>query len=159
MPLTFAYGSNMDAEQMRTRCPGARRIGRARLPKFRVALMPDGFATLARDPASTAQGVLWELGFADLAALDRYEGVAQGAYTKSTLPVLREKAGAIRALVYFGQPEASPGRAPADYMERIVAAARDNGLPSDYLDFLRLLGGLPSEAPPKFRAIKNNRSL
>ena len=92
MPLTFAYGSNMDADAMTRRCPSARLLGRAYLPRHRFDLLPDGYATVVRDPAATAFGVLWELSFGDFAALDRYEAVAQGAYRKISQPVLREGA-------------------------------------------------------------------
>ncbi len=154
MPLTFAYGSNMDAQAMASRCPRGKMLGRARLPRHRVALLPDGFATIVRDIGATAHGVLWDLGFGELAALDRYEGVDKGAYVKVSQPVLREGASPVRALVYVGKPGKSLGRAPEDYMERIVAAARAAGLPQDHVDFLRRLGGEDIE-PTRFRAIRN----
>jgi gamma-glutamylcyclotransferase (GGCT)/AIG2-like uncharacterized protein YtfP len=155
MPLTFAYGSNMDALAMSQRCPGGKMLGRARLARHRVALLPDGFATVAPDPNMTAHGVLWEIGFGDLAALDRYEGVDKGAYVKVIQPVLREGSSPLRALVYVGRPGKSLGRAPPDYMEKIVAAAIGAGLPGDHVDYLRRLGGETVERPQKFRAIKN----
>jgi gamma-glutamylcyclotransferase (GGCT)/AIG2-like uncharacterized protein YtfP len=136
MPLTFAYGSNMDVQAMARRCPGAKFLGRARLPRHRVALMPDGFATVVRDPAATAHGVLWEMSFGNLAALDRYEGIAEGAYVKVSQPVLREGASPVRALVYIGRPGVL-SRAPEDYMTKVVAAARAAGLPPEHIDFLR----------------------
>lgn len=160
MPLHFAYGSNIDAAAMARRCAGARLLGRAFLPRHRFALMPDGFATVVRDPSAMVAGVLWEVGFGDLAALDRYEGVAQGAYAKISTPVLREGASPVRALVYVGAPERSVGRAPADYMAKIVAAARAQGFSGDHVDFLRRAAGedVP-EAAKKFRAIKNLSAL
>jgi len=158
MPLTFAYGSNLCAASMAARCPRAKRLGLARLPKFRFALLPNGFATLVRDPAATTLGVLWEVSFGDLAALDRYEGVAEGGYEKLVLPVIRDKGGAVRVLVYLGRPNGSRERAPPGYMETIVAAAAEQGLPRDHIEFLRACGGLAPEAPPpKFRAIKNEK--
>ncbi|MGO8739201.1 gamma-glutamylcyclotransferase family protein [Rhodoblastus sp.] len=156
MPLYFAYGSNMDAAAMARRCARARLLGRAVLPRHRFALMPDGFATVLRDPAANVAGVLWEVSFGDLAVLDRYEGVAQGAYVKISTPVLREGAAPVRALVYVGAAQTGAGRAPPDYIEKIVAAARAQGFAPDYVDFLRRVGGedVP-EAPKKFRAIKS----
>jgi len=157
MPLTFAYGSNMCVADMAARCAGARVLGPARLPKFRFALLPDGFATLVRDPSAMTHGVLWELSFGALAALDRYEG---GGYEKLSLPVVRAKGGAVRALVYVAGPDADVGRAPSDYMEKIVAAAVVHALPREHIEFLRACGGLAPEAPPpKFRAIKNESML
>jgi cation transport regulator ChaC len=151
MPLHFAYGSNMDRAAFVRRCPQARFLGRARLARHCVALMTDGFATVIRDSAAMAHGVLWELNFADLKALDRYEGAA---YAKFGLPVLREGGAPVQALIYIGRQSGFSGRAPDDYMAKIVAAAVDHGFPADYVDFLRSLAG-ETPSPPKFRAIKN----
>ena len=160
MPLTFAYGSNMDAQAMAQRCPRGQWLGRARLPRHRVALMPDGYATLVRDVAATAHGVLWELSFGDLAALDRYEG---DFYAKVSQPVLREGGAPVRALIYFGKSFGKPGtrlvRAPDDYVEKIVAAAVQAGLPGEHVVFLRRLGGEDLAPPTRFRAIKNPNFL
>jgi hypothetical protein len=156
LPLTFAYGSNMDAHAMASRCPRAKMLGRARLPRHRVALLPDGFATLVRDPAATAHGVLWELSFGDLAALDRYEG---DGYVKASQPVLREGSSPTRALIYIGRPAGGSGRAPQDYMTRIVAVAREVGLPDGHVDFLRRLAGENPEPASRYRAIKNPKAM
>ncbi len=159
MPLTFAYGSNMDATAMGARCPRAKLLGRARLPRHRFELMANGFATLVRDAGAMAQGALWDVSFGDLTALDRYEDVGKGAYVKISQPVLRESGSPVRALVYIGKPGASSGRAPGDYMENIVAAARDLGLPADYVDYLRRVAGENPEPASRFRAIKNPNFL
>jgi hypothetical protein len=156
VPLTFAYGSNIDAEAMAARCPGARMLGRARLPRHRVALLPDGFATVVRDPGATAHGVLWELSFGDLAALDRYEG---DGYVKVSQPVLREGLSPVRALIYIGRPNGGSSRAPENYMARIVTVAREVGLPLDHIDFLRRLAGENPEPSSRFRAIRNPKAL
>jgi cation transport regulator ChaC len=159
MPLTFAYGSNMDAQAMAQRCPRGKLLGRARLPRHRVGLMPDGYATLVPDAAAVAHGVLWDVSFAELATLDRYEGVAQGGYVKISQPVLREVGAPVRALIYFGKPGTRLGRAPDDYVEKIVAAAVEAGLPGEHVDFLRRLGGEDIAPPTRFRAIKNPHFL
>jgi gamma-glutamylcyclotransferase (GGCT)/AIG2-like uncharacterized protein YtfP len=160
MPLTFAYGSNMDAQAMAQRCPRGKLLGRARLPRHRIGLMPDGYATLVRDAAATAHGVLWDVSFGELAALDRYEG---GGYVKVSQPVLREAGAPVRALIYFGKNFGEPGtrlgRAPDDYMQNIVAAAVEAGLPSDHVDFLCRLGGEDPAPSTRFRAIKNPNFL
>ena len=160
MPLIFAYGSNMDAQAMAQRCPRGKLICRARLPGHRVGLMPDGFATLVRDAAATAHGVLWEVSFGELAALDRYEG---DGYVKVSQPVLREIGAPVRALIDFGKNSGEPGtrlcRAPDDYMEKIVAAAVEAGLPGEHVDFLRRLGGEDLAPPTRFRVIKNHKLL
>lgn len=155
MPLYFAYGSNMDADAMRARCPKSKPLGRARLARHRFALMADGFATVVRDPNSDAHGVLYDLALSDVPALDRYEEVARGLYAKVNQPVLRADGRPVRALVYVGRaaPSANP-KPKAGYVEGVVAAARAAGLPAAYVASLAglLSGGPIAAARP--RAIK-----
>lgn len=138
MPLYFAYGSNMDRAAMATRCPGARPIGLARLERHRLAMMREGYATVMRDPRRAVHGLLWELPFGDVLALDRYEGVAAGLYVKKQQPVLGE-AGVRRALVYFGSNAGSGAPRPG-YLEGVLAAAREIGLPAVALGDIEALG-------------------
>jgi gamma-glutamylcyclotransferase (GGCT)/AIG2-like uncharacterized protein YtfP len=122
MPLYFAYGSNMDAAGMARRCPRSKALGLARLERHRLAVMREGWLTAVRDPRSAVHGVLWDLALADVAALDRYEGVSQGLYAKLMQPVVAERAPK-QAIVYFGA-NAGPGAARPAYMAEIPAAAR-----------------------------------
>lgn len=131
MPLYFAYGSNMDREAMAERCPRSRPVGLGRLPRHRFIIMAEGYASVVRDPRRTVHGVLWDLSLADVPALDRYESLHTGLYTKVTQPIVTE-GGAKRALVYLGRT-AVPGRPKPGYLAGVVAAARGWGLPEDYL--------------------------
>lgn len=134
MPLYFAYGSNMDVAAMAKRCPRSKPLGRARLPRRRFALMADGYATVVEDPRRFTLGLLWDLAFADLPALDRYEGLAEGLYFKIDQPVIPEGGATRRALIYIGRAGAGarPARIPG-YMEGVVEAAKSAGLPADYV--------------------------
>jgi gamma-glutamylcyclotransferase (GGCT)/AIG2-like uncharacterized protein YtfP len=131
MPLYFAYGSNMDVAAMAKRCPRARPIAPARLIRHRLAVMREGWLTAVRDPRAVVHGVLWELTLADMPALDRYEGVAQGLYRKAIQSVATG-AGPKSALVYFGA-NAGPGTPPQGYIEAVLAAAHRWGLPLEAL--------------------------
>src|SRR5271165_7496840 len=114
MPLYFAYGSNMSAEAMARRCPRSKALGPARLARHCLAVMREGWLTVARDPRSAVHGVLWDLALADVAALDRYEGLPQGLYAKLTQPVVTPR-GPRQAMVYFGA-NSGPGIARPDYI-------------------------------------------
>lgn len=127
MPLCFAYGSNLDAVAMAARCPSSRPLGVGRLVRHRLAVMREGFLTVTPDPRRTVWGLIWDVALADMQALDRYEGVASGLYTKRHLPILAAS-GSRRALVYCGA-NAGPGIARAGYMERVLAGAESGGLP------------------------------
>ncbi len=131
MPLYFAYGSNMDRVAMAERCPRSVAVGLARLPRHRAFITADGYFSIVRDPKRTVQGLLWDVPFADIPALDRYESVSSGLYTKISQPVIIE-GGSKRALVYVGR-SGKPGKPKPGYLEGVLAAARDLGLPGDYL--------------------------
>lgn len=131
VPLYFAYGANMDAAAMALRCPVSRLLGGGHLPGYRFIIMREGYASVVRDPRHIVWGVLWELALDDIPALDRYEGVAGGLYTKASQPV-RTASGVRRALIYLGCSTA-PGRPRPGYLEAVVAAARAAQLPPAYV--------------------------
>lgn len=144
MPLYFAYGSNMDEAAMRRRCPRTKRLGRARLARHRFTIMGNGYASVMRDATRDVHGVLFDLAFADVPALDRYEDVAHGLYLKSVQPVIRAEGVACRALIYLGTDPTRGTASPPGYVEAIVAAARAAGLPTDHVTMLE--GFLPRHA-------------
>lgn len=123
----FAYGANMDIAGMRARCPAATLIGTERLPGYRFVIGRAGFAGLVPDPASDVLGVLWNLTPDDLASLDLYEGVRDGLYRKVTFTV----AGG-PALLYV-PADTTRGTPQPGYLETVIAAARSQGLPDDYI--------------------------
>ena len=122
----------MQVDAMAARCPRSTPLGNARLARHRFALTGQGFATVARDPRGDVWGMLWTLAFADVPALDRYEDVGRGLYAKLTLPVIREGAAAVRALIYIAQAAPPGPAAPASYGEGVLRAAREAGLPAAY---------------------------
>lgn len=137
MPLYFAYGSNMDVAAMASRCPRAKALGAARLPRHRLAVMREGWLTATRDARGEVHGVLWEVAFADMSALDRYEGLAGGLYVKVSQPVIAAS-GPKRALIYFGA-NSGPGVAQAKYIADVLTAARAWTLPDTAIARLEAL--------------------
>jgi gamma-glutamylcyclotransferase (GGCT)/AIG2-like uncharacterized protein YtfP len=137
MPLYFAYGSNMDAAAMTARCPGSHALGVGRLVRHRFVIMREGYASVMRDPRRSVWGMVWDLALADMPALDRYEGVAGGLYVKVQQSVVTG-AGPRRTLVYVGR-NAGPGQPRPGYLEGVLAAARDAGLPAAYLPEIEAL--------------------
>ena len=160
MPPYFAYGSNMDHAAMAERCPASRPLGIARLPRDRFFIAREGYASVARDPRRTVWGVLWDLALADMPALDRYECVASRLYVKVSQPVLSQR-GPKRALIYVARSTA-PGLPRPGYVEAIVAAAEQAGLPAAYRK--ELAGYLPPSLaraavePDETRKVRPRRS-
>jgi gamma-glutamylcyclotransferase (GGCT)/AIG2-like uncharacterized protein YtfP len=129
--LHFAYGSNMDVGMMQQRCPGARIEGRAVLRRYRFMIMRAGYATVVPAPGGCVHGVLWRLMPRDLAALNAYEGLDWGLYSAVTLPVVTERRRRA-ALVYVARNRVR-GCPRSGYMELVITAAREVGLPPDYV--------------------------
>lgn len=135
MTLYFSYGANMDPVHMAKECPGATRIGPAILPGHRFGIARAGYGTARPDPDSIIRGVLWRLTPGDEAALDRFEGVPEGLYYKSSLPVSGED-GEYDAMLYRASDPA-PGSPVPGYLERIVEVAESLEFPADYIGELR----------------------
>ena len=134
MMLYFAYGSNMSRGPMRLRCPTAEEAGLAILRDHRFVIMANGYASVVPAAGQDVHGLLWRIGPEDFAALDDYEDVADGLYRHATLPVLQD--GRLTdALVYLGC-ETREGRPSPAYMALVVEAARECGLPEDYVEKL-----------------------
>ena len=133
--LHFAYGSNMHRAVMRKYAPQAVALGVACLKDYRFIITTDGYASVAPHPRSCVHGLLWRLTARDRVTLDRWENIAAGLYGAEMLPVVA--AGKRRrALVYISR--ARPRGVPRPgYMEIVIAAARECGLPADYVASLR----------------------
>ena len=87
MPVStqyFAYGSNMDVEQMAHRCPDAKKISVATLVGYRFAINDHGVATVIPTPDVNTEGVLWSISPTDKVSLDRYEGVKTPVATSNS---------------------------------------------------------------------------
>jgi hypothetical protein len=152
MPLYFAYGGNLSVSAMIRRCPRSRALSQARLLCHRLAVMREGWLTVVRDPRADAYGVLWDLAPSDVAALDRYEGLAQGQYAKVPKQVVVER-GSRQAMVYVGA-NAGPGIVRPEYIAEILAAARSWRLPAEAVQALQAISKSSIGRPPGWRSMR-----
>lgn len=141
MPLYFAYGANMDIAEMAKRASKSKPLCLARLPRHRFIIMKEGYASVIRDARFSVHGLLWDLALADLKPLDRFEGLDRGLYTKINQPTITPT-GAKRALVYVAA-SAEPGKPRPGYLEDILQAAAEIGLPPAYIKELAGWSGAP----------------
>jgi len=131
MILYFAYGSNMSRALMRRHCPAAKELGTAMLDGHRFVITADGYASVVAAAGETVHGVLWRLAPRDLAALNAYESLDSGLYRRVRLPV-RAEGRRISALVYVARARGE-GRPKAGYLDLVLAAAREQDLPDEYV--------------------------
>ncbi len=131
MTLYFSYGSNMNRALMRRHCRAGKEVGTAALPGYRFIITIDGYASIVPYPGGIVHGVIWRLTPRDLAALNAYESLDSGLYVRMTLPVLFG-GGRIAAMVYVARRREA-GRPRPGYLDVVVDAAREWGLPEEYV--------------------------
>jgi cation transport regulator ChaC len=133
MRYYFAYGSNMDEDQMASRCPGSQLFGRAQLPRHSFLINERGVASVIPAQDSVTHGLLWTITPAGEKALDRYDGAARGHYVKDFVDVQPDGSGeTVQALIYLASNK-RPGVPRSGYLERIIQAAREHGFPREYV--------------------------
>ncbi len=86
--LYFAYGSNLNHNQMKNRCSGAKYVkkhilrGRKLCFSHKTNHSIYGHANIVKDKKSEVQGALWNITRNDENELDVYEGVDYNYYQK-----------------------------------------------------------------------------
>ena len=132
--LYFAYGSNMDKDQMKERCSGAIYIGNAMLQDYQFVLDSKGKASIVPKDGSTVEGALWIVNPADEKRLDKYEGVhmTPQCYTKENVDIelYNKKA---KALVYISNREILDKPFDREYFRKVYNSARKIGLSNKYI--------------------------
>ena len=125
--LYFAYGSNLDLEQMAQRCPDAEIVGPVRLENYELRFRGSGFATVAPKKGSTVHGLVWKITPNCEQSLDRYEGYPHFYYkTELELP-LAETGKKLTAFVYIMHEERKLGIPTSAYIRTCVDGYRQFG--------------------------------
>ena len=131
--LYFAYGSNMNLNQMAFRCPDAEVVDTVRLEGYRLAFRTNGggngVATILPEPDSFVDGVLWRISERDEQHLDHYEGFPF-LYGKEPVTVTDQDGVRREIMAYtmnspYKEIPAMPSKA---YLEGILNGCRQNGI-------------------------------
>ena len=83
--LYIAYGSNLNLQQMKHRCPTAEVVGKTALPDYKLVFRRR-VATVEPENGSSVPVLVWRIYPRDEVALDSYEGVPV-LYHKETISV------------------------------------------------------------------------
>ena len=133
--LYFAYGSNMNLNQMAFRCPDAEVVESVRLEGYRLAFRTNGggngVATILPEEGSRVEGVLWKITSECEKSLDFYEGYPH-LYGKETVKV-QGKDGVKREVMAYtmNAPYKDQPAIPSDlYFMGIVEGCHQNGISS-----------------------------
>ena len=124
----FAYGSNLNFEQMAYRCPEATAVGTAKLNGYELAFRR-GYLTVLPKEGSTVEGLIWSVTEQDAAHLDVYEGYPK-FYDKETMTVTDTNGHAHEIVVYTMNEPYRSQLLPVSsaYMATVLQGCRDAGI-------------------------------
>ena len=132
--LYFAYGSNINLEQMEHRCPDALLVGPVTLQNYELQFRGSGFATVAPKKNCVVHGLLWKLTPSCEQSLDRYEGYPRH-YIKEVVTVQTADGSKIPVMAYImAEPMCRQPALPSPYYYRTIRQGfESNDLPVDQL--------------------------
>ncbi|MBU5439764.1 gamma-glutamylcyclotransferase [Tissierella sp. MSJ-40] len=132
--LYIAYGSNLNLNQMKYRCPTARVIGTSELKDYELVFRGSRYgavATIEPCEGSTVPVLLWSIKPDDEKALDRYEGYPN-FYGKSGVDITVGNYKAT-AMVYIMTEGYKLGNPSDSYLKTIEEGYIDAGFDLDIL--------------------------
>lgn len=132
----IAYGSNLNLEQMKRRCPTAEVMGTAELTNWRLRFRGgthSAVATIERERGFSVPVLVWRIQPRDELALDRYEG-GPFLYRKEILRVT-VNGKRVYAMVYIMNESRHPYGVPSvDYLNIIREGYVDADFEQQILD-------------------------
>ncbi len=148
--LYSAYGSNMDWDQMRARCPSVGFLGIARLPDHNLAFTrlsrtrKCGVADVVAAKGQSVWGAAFVIDKKDVGSLDKSEGYAPGRPEKANSYVRVERhvyppesESPWTVSTYLANREDDPPLPSAEYLDVIVRGAQQWQLPASYIKALQ----------------------
>jgi gamma-glutamylcyclotransferase (GGCT)/AIG2-like uncharacterized protein YtfP len=139
----FAYGSNMNWEQMQRRCPSSRFICVARLSGYRFAigrhsrLRKCGTANIFVEPQAEVWGIVYGISAQDLATLDGFEDGYQRA--KVNVYAMNDGLDPIEVFVYIAPREEQIPLTNSEYKRLMLEGAQHWKLPPAYAAILEMI--------------------
>ena len=126
--LYAAYGSNLNTEQMKHRCPDSFLVGTAELQNWRLLFKGSksgNYLTIEPAAGYSVPLAIWAISDSDEASLDRYEGFPAYYYKKELRLSLRnDLKEEIHALIYVMHEDRKTGLPSQSYVERCLKGYR-----------------------------------
>jgi len=132
----FAYGSNMNWQQMQRRCPSSQFCCVARLPNYGFAIARHsqlrncGTANIFPQTGNEVWGIVYDLTAKDFVTLDSFED----GYRRETVLVLQrgDAQQPKEVLTYIAEREDNAPRPNPEYKRLIIEGARHWNMPESY---------------------------
>lgn len=149
--LYFAYGSNMDWDQIHERCPSARFVCTAKAVGYRLAFTrfstkrQCGAADIVQSDRDEVWGAVFQIDETDIRKLDESEGYhpnrprEMNAYEPTEIQVLRDggEYDLVTVRTYTVVKKLNPNPKPSvQYKRLMIDGARHSRLPPKYIEEL-----------------------
>ena len=135
MSLYVAYGSNLNIEQMYSRCPGAALIGSGFLQNVKLMFGSHNnswsYATVKPELGAVTPVGIWEVNEEDEKRLDRYEGYPK-LYSKKEC-CFEMQGTRMKGIIYVMNEPVEAILPTKRYMETCIQGYKDFGLNMTYL--------------------------
>lgn len=136
----IAYGSNLNKEQMRFRCPGATPVGTGKIPDYELSFRGSksgAYLTIEPKEGGIVPVAVWRVTPSDWESLDRYEGFPD-FYQKASFNIdIEDTDGETRrvtAIAYVMREGRPNGVATWRYMDTCKKGYADFGFDERFLD-------------------------
>ena len=134
--LYVAYGSNLNLEQMKHRCPTSKLVGTGVINDYELQFKgfpTSAYATIAPKVGASVPVGVWEIGWMDERYLDRYEGYPSH-YFKENIPVQMQDGSQVDGMVYIMNPKMKFGMPSTHYYKVVHQGYIDCGLDTHVLN-------------------------
>jgi len=156
--IYFAYGANIDPQQMRLRYRHGTSLGRARLDGYRLCfprysfIRQSALASIEKALDESVWGALYEIEEADLSRLDACEGYyvasdpAGNPVNRVQVETWDRDAGRVEAFTYVANAMAYAGEPSYGYLSQLARSGQVLGFPEEYLSKILAFVPVPQEA-------------
>jgi len=144
--LFFAYGSNMNPEQIAFRCQRPEIFAVAYLPDHKISFhgynkkWDGGEEGLIYQPGMQLWGVIYKLSFSDMDRLDAWQDArlnGTGPYFQCPAEVINTQGNLYPVVLYKKDILAEFQLPSEEYLNHIVDGAISHGLPENYINDLK----------------------
>ena len=138
--LYVAYGSNLNKQQMKGRCPDAKFVGTGVIENYELQFkgsLYGAHATIAPKEGSSVPVGLWTIQSRDESRLDMYEGYRKTGYRyydKEQVRVNLSNGGSVIGMVYIMDQKMDFGQPTPGYYETVKEGYDDCGLDETVLE-------------------------
>ena len=133
--LYFAYGSNLNRQQMKSRCPGSKYIKNYYLPGYKLSFswkptrrQSTGVANIVKKAGSKVPGTIYKINSKDREQLRIHEGYYRNVYDEKFFLLNKKK------ILYYMMDRGFILKRPSkDYVKIVKKGYEDRNLDNEYL--------------------------